>query len=99
MRSQISCFYISFCPTFNKILFSSLQDPADAVISGQLMKPQEVLKDPELKKQSGDQRQPAELLSSLIVRAGGSYSVHLNDAHHKLMWSLAGVVLTPNRLP
>lgn len=99
MRSQLFCFYISFCPTFNIILFSSLQDPADAVIFGQMMKPQEAMKDPELKKQSGDQRQQAELLSSLIVWAGGSYSVHLNDPHHKLMQSLAGVVLTPNQLP
>lgn len=50
------------------------------------MKPQEVLKDPELKKRRWRSETAGELL---FVQAGGSYSAHLNDAHQKLTRSLA----------
>lgn len=50
--------------------------------------------------EAGDQRQQqAELLSPLMVQAGGSDSVLLSGAHQRLMWSLAAAILPPNQLP
>lgn len=59
------------------------------MIPGQRMKPREVLEDRERRSEAAGR--------ALIVRAGGSYSAHLNDPHHKLTGSLAGVTLTPTQ--
>ncbi len=65
----------------------------ERIIAGQPTKPQEVLKSSfGIKTNSSRSEGAGESLSSLIVQAGGSHSVHLNNPHQRRMWlcSLTG---------
>lgn len=90
-------FFFSF-PCFQQTPAASCRTlVTEYIISGQPTKPQEVLKSSSGIKSSSSRSEGAgELLSSLIVRAGGSHSVHLNSPHQRLVWlsGLAGGVVT-----